>query len=244
MKIPVIAGTIRRRFLLNFRIEPAVMQKVLPAPFEPKLHRGWGIAGICLIRLEGVHPKSIPMPCGINSENAAHRFAVQWTDEGRTQAGVFIPRRDTDSILNHLAGGRIFPGIHHKAKFRIAHHNDSFKFEMVSTDGETSISFAGKKSAEFPETSAFASLADASAFFEEGSLGYSSTGDPFHYDGLLLETEMWSVSPFHVDEVHSSYFADESKFPVGSVEFDHALLMQDVPHEWRAAKELCCENVG
>ena len=108
MKIPVISGTIRRRFLINFRVRLDAMRYVLPSPFEPKPHRRWGIAGICLIRLEGIHPKATPLPCGFNSENAAHRFAVQWNEDGVSQAGVFIPRRDTDSLLNHLAGGRLF----------------------------------------------------------------------------------------------------------------------------------------
>ncbi len=110
------------------------MGKVLPAPFEPKLHNEWGIAGICLIRLEGIRPKSLPLPCGISSENASR------------------------------------------------------------------------------------------------------------YDGLLLQTNAWEASPFHVDRVFSSYFEDESVFPPGSINFDHALLMEDIPHEWHTAEDLCCKE--
>jgi hypothetical protein len=35
-----------------------------------------------------------------------------------------------------------------------------------------------------------------------------------------------------VEEVHSSYFADEKRFPPGSVSFDCALAMRNLEHEW------------
>ncbi len=41
-----------------------------------------------------------------------------------------------------------------------------------------------------------------------------------------------------MEEVYSSYFADERRFPKGSVEFDCALLMRDIPHAWRAEPPL------
>jgi hypothetical protein len=48
MRIPTLFGVIKRRFLINYRAHPKVIKGILPAPFEPKLHRGYAIAGICL----------------------------------------------------------------------------------------------------------------------------------------------------------------------------------------------------
>ena len=115
MRLPTVAGVIRRRLLLNFRVDPDVIAKQLPAPFVPKLHKGHAVAGICLIRLEHIRPLGIPRVLGFSSENAAHRIAVQWQAGGVPQEGVFIPRRDSDSWINQLAGGRVFPGEHHAA---------------------------------------------------------------------------------------------------------------------------------
>jgi hypothetical protein len=36
----------------------------------------------------------------------------------------------------------------------------------------------------------------------------------------------------------SSFFEDEKRFPRGSVQFDHALIMRDIPHEWHEAEDL------
>ena len=105
--LPAIRGLIRRRVLVNFRVEPDVMQAQIPSRFRPKLHAGNAIAGICLIRLEAMRPRFLPGVFGVSSENAAHRVAVLWNDEtGVEREGVFIPRRDTSSTINRLAGGR------------------------------------------------------------------------------------------------------------------------------------------
>jgi hypothetical protein len=77
MRLPVLQGVIRRRILVNFRVDPGVMQAQLPSRFRPKLHRGHAIAGICLIRLESVRPRFVPRLLGFSSENAAHRVAVR-----------------------------------------------------------------------------------------------------------------------------------------------------------------------
>src|SRR5207237_1213317 len=94
MRIPVIRGVIDRRILVNYRIAPAALARVLPPPFRPKLIHGTGMAGVCLIRLKHVRPRLLPPWLGIASENAAHRIAVEWDDGGERREGVYIPRRD------------------------------------------------------------------------------------------------------------------------------------------------------
>ncbi len=238
MKVPNVHGTIRRRILVNFRIDPEVMQRQLPSPFRPKLHNGKAVAGICLIRLEDIRPRRFPKLAGISSENAAHRVAVVWNEEGRTREGVYIPRRDTGSLINHLAGGRIFPGEHHRARFNVREVEDHIDFHMQSADGEVAVDLAGHVATQLPRSSGFANVAEASAFFEAGSLGYSATAGGKHLDGLVLKTLTWKVDPLEVEHVHSSFFADERKFPAGSVSFDCALIMRNIAHEWQAAEEL------
>ena len=69
MRIPVIRGVIDRRILVNYRVDPEVLAPLLPAPFVPKLYRGFGMVGICLIRLGG-SPRFVPRWMGLGSENA------------------------------------------------------------------------------------------------------------------------------------------------------------------------------
>ncbi|MBX3276121.1 MAG: DUF2071 domain-containing protein [Sandaracinaceae bacterium] len=238
LRLPTIQGLIRRRLLVNFRVEPDVMQAQLPARFRPKLHGGHAIAGICLIRLEEVRPKHAPKLLGMTSENGAHRIAVRWVEDGQEREGVYIPRRDTSSLGNHLAGGRVFPGEHHLADFAIEDDGDRVEIRMRARDDGVSLHVKGRAADTLPAGSVFGSLAEASAFFEAGSVGYSETRDAGRLDGISLVTTDWRVGALAVDEVSSSYFEDASRFPAGSVAFDCALVMRDLEHEWRSESDL------
>jgi hypothetical protein len=92
---------------------------------------------------------------------------------------------------------------------------------------------------ELPPTSAFGSLKEASDFFERGALGYSVTAKPGQFDGLELRSFNWRVQPLAVDRVESSFFGDRALFPPGPVEFDCALLMRGIEHEWHGREQLC-----
>ncbi|MEM1228214.1 MAG: DUF2071 domain-containing protein [Planctomycetota bacterium] len=240
MQIPVIRGVIDRRILANFHIDSDVMTRMLPSPFRPKLVNDHAIGGICLIRLKAIRPRFMPIPWGIRSENAAHRIAVEWDVDGQRHEGVYIPRRDTDSRLNAWAGGTIFPGIHHHAVFTVKELGNHYSISMRSDDGQASVRVDGSVGEQLPSSSVFSSLGEASRFFENGSLGYSATHNDSRFDGLELRCQKWHVEPIEVDHVESSYFEDESQFPPGSVEFDCALLMRGVRHEWHGRNDLCC----
>jgi Uncharacterized conserved protein (COG2071) len=236
--VPTMHGIIDRRMLINFRIRPEVAAKLLPPPFRPKLVCGWAMAGICLIRLKNIRPIGFPAAMGLDSENAAHRIAVEWDDDAAVREGVFIPRRDTSSRLQSFVGGRIFSGVHHRANFDVNETAGKFCLEMRSQDGSTAVELKARLADSLNSTSIFTSLAEASEFFARGSIGYSATCDAGCWDGLELHTEGWKVEPLEVLEVRSSFFDDKKQFPHGAIEFDCALLMRGIEHEWRTLPQM------
>ncbi|MDA0659538.1 MAG: DUF2071 domain-containing protein [Planctomycetota bacterium] len=234
MHLPVIRGTIDRRILLNYRVDPKILADLLPAPFRPLTIDGCGIAGICLIRLRQIRPRFLPRFAGITSENAAHRIAVQWNTNGHIKTGVFIPRRDTSSLLNALAGGRIFPGEHHRARFEVHEDASHFRVGLQSHDGSVRLTVDAEATSGFPSTSIFPSLEDASRFFESGSMGYSPRSSNGGFDCLELRARNWRVSPLAIHHVESSFFDDRTIFPRGAIALDNALLMLNIDHEWHS----------
>jgi hypothetical protein len=240
MRMPVIQGLIDRRILANYRVDPEVMSAMVPAPFRPKLVRGCAIGGVCLIRLTKIRPGFLRLPWGLRSENAAHRIAVEWDDDEGTQQGVYIPRRDTNSRLNSLVGGRLFPGIHNHARFSVAESDEEVAVAVESDDHKVRLKVCGRVSDSLPASSVFRSVDEASAFFEAGSMGYSVTDRPGRFDALELQCRNWSVVPLAVSEIESTFFEDRRLFPAGSAEFDCALLMRGVQHAWHSRPELCC----
>jgi hypothetical protein len=244
MKLPILRGVVRRCLLANFRVDPDVMRAILPDPFEPALHENWAVAGICLIRME-----QLPAPLGrfgrgLGSEYAAHRVAVCWTDGERIHDGVYVHRSHTDSLLGHLAGGKVFPGEQRRARFQVSDDGRCIGLSMRSADGDVAMEIEGRATAAMPPDSIFASIRDAAAFFERGSLGYAPGRGGRGYEGVMSETGDWAVHPLAVFRLSSSFFEDESRFPAGSVEFDHALVMRDVEHVWREAPELSRQPGG
>jgi hypothetical protein len=242
MRIPVIRGVIDRRILVNYRVDPKVLGRILPNPFRPKLVNGAGMAGVCLIRLKHIRPRMLPSFVGISSENAAHRIAVEWDQKGERREGVFIPRRDTSSWLNTLVGGKLFPGVHHHAAFQVREQDDHYQIVLDSDDRQTHLLVEGQVSAELPKGSVFGSVQEASGFFERGALGYSVTAQPGEFDGLELRSFKWHVIPLSVENVESSFFENQTAFPVGSVDFDCALLMQGIDHEWHSMQSLSVDG--
>jgi hypothetical protein len=235
--LPTIQGLIRRRLLVNFRVDPDVMQRHLPDRFRPKLQNGYAIAGICLIRLEQVRPKHVPDFIGVASENGAHRVAMRWEEDGQGHEGVFIPRRDTSSLVNHFAGGRLFPGEHHHSRFEVEDDQDRISLKLRSDDG-TAVDVLARSASSLPSSSVFDSLDAASSFFEGGSVGFSVTRDEHRLDGIRLQTKSWTVKPLAVEYARSTFFDDPEQFPAGSVAFDCALIMRNVEHEWISEPDL------
>ena len=62
----------------------------------------------------------MPESVGLNSENAAHRVAVLWDDEGETREGA-SSHGETQALNSIIClGGRVFLGEHHQASFNVS----------------------------------------------------------------------------------------------------------------------------
>ncbi len=231
MLIRAIDCTIERRLLINYRIDPEVAERHIPAPFRPLVVSGWAVGGICLIRLGNLRPAHLPGGVGLTTENAAHRFAVEWDDDDGTQVGVFIPRRDTNSRLTVLAGDRLFPGLHHRAQFQVRDEGPEIQIAVSSHDGTLDLSTTAHESAALGGE-LFSCLDDAISFSREGSHGYSPHGDLNQLTGVSLDCPRWDAVPVQIDSVKSSMFDDHRAFPKGSCTVDFGLLMRNLPARW------------
>lgn len=238
MLLDTIHGLIDRRVLLNYHIDPTALQRVLPPGFRPKLFRGKGIGGVCMIRFSELRPLMVPNWLGLKSENAAHRIAVEWDQDDGTHEGVFIPRRDTNSLFNKALGGRVFPGIFHKGTFIATESPKEVAVTIRRSDGKDEARFHGQIAQQLPKQSLFDTVEQAASFFSLGATGYSATREEGHYHGMELRSLNWHVEPMEVQDAYTSFFSDREKFPDGAVELDCALLMRKIDHEWHSRPDL------
>jgi hypothetical protein len=127
----------------------------------------------------------------------------------------------------------------------VKEEHPEYEVALESDDGETKLRVKGVVSERLPEGSLFSSVEEASEFFRAGAVGYSATRTAGVYDGLELRSFKWEVAPLEVSEVECNLFADAKKFPAGSAEFECALLMRSIEHEWHGREtlrggEVCC----
>jgi len=236
MEMPVLNGIIDRRILINYRVHPHVVKALLPEHLDPLIINGFASAGICLLRLKNIGLKHSPSFLRITSENAAHRFLVKWTAKGKDLHGVYIPRRDTDSFLNVWLAGKIFSWPHYSAKFDVHEANGTYALKMKSKDDHSHLQVRTELALSFPSGSMFDSIEHASSCFQNCSLGFSPSTIPNQFKTIQLKTKTWTVKPLHVHELQSSFFSDRSLFPDNSIQFDNALLMEGIEHEWHGCR--------
>jgi hypothetical protein len=235
---PAISSIVERRLLVNYRVDPDVAASLLPAPLRPQQMAGWAVAGICLIRLGRLRPSWVPARFGLRSENAAHRIAVEWDGPGGRHTGVYIPRRDSESVLSVIAGGRLFPGQHHRARFDVRESAHDLHVAFTSMDGTAQVSVDVRVVPRLHGSVLFADVQQASDFFRQGSAGFSAARDRHTLDGVHLTAHRWRVEPVDAQAVRSSFFDDPRRFPPGSAILDCALLMRDIPATWSALQPM------
>ena len=217
-------GTIERRLLISYQADPDVIRSVVPAPLRLRLVEDRAVVGICLLRLGQLRPGVLPRWTGLRSENVAHRIGVEHPTPDGWRPGVYIPVRHSTSWVNVAAGGRCWPGVHHRAHI---HSIEQAQHLDVRVEGPDVRIRASGHSAPRLTSRLFETLEEASRYYEIGTVGWS----PDHHDRLeamRLEVHAWEVEPFELDAVRSSYFDDTSRFPAGTVTLDSALLMRNL----------------
>lgn len=200
-RLPALTGVIRRRVLVNFRVDPRYVEPLLPPWMRPQL-------------VGARHRRHLPDQAGgppPPAESSHHRHALRERrapHRGRMGLQCWpphwrVPRRDSDSRFNTLVGGRPFPGVHHHAEFVVTEDGDRVAVAMRSRDGRACVSVRGCLCADFPADSAFPDLEHASAFFRCGALGLTPKPSG-RLDALELDLAHWSVIPVRVDSVATS----------------------------------------
>jgi hypothetical protein len=228
----ILDGVIERRLLVNYRVDPDVVTSMLPEPFRPRVVHGDAVVGICLIRLGSLRPHGLPAWAGVRSENAAHRVAVEYDTPSGPGHGVYIPRRDSNASLNTLAGGRLFPGEQHHARFRVDESPTAMHVAFATADTSTRVDVRVAVGVRFRGSALFDNLDDASEFFRHDPLGWSATRHADRFHGLELHTPSWRLEPARIERVSSSFFDDLEVFRRGSVELDSVFLMRDIVARW------------
>lgn len=75
-------------------------------------------------------------------------------------------------------------------------------------------------------------------FFRKGDCGFSCSLGGDELESLRLKTLEWNMTPMQIDSQSSAFYSDPKRFPAGSIEFDCALLMRGIRHEWHQLTDI------
>lgn len=229
----VLSSRIERRLLVNWRADPEVIAPLLPTGFRPQVLDGGAVVGICFLRLAQIHPRRAPGHYGLSSESAAHRIAVEHDTPDGVETSVYVLRRVTDSRLATLAGGRLFPGVHSRARFEVVDTTDGLDIAFTTDDGTYDAAVSVQPS-DALDSELFPSLSAMATFFRAAPVGWSPRRGSGTPEGVELVSEQWSMAPVTVQSARSNFFDDTTLFPAGSIELDSAVVMRDLPVHWRS----------
>ena len=221
--VPEVHARLRRRLLISYRVQPEVAGGLLPEGFRPQLIGGSALAGVCVLGLEAVRPHWSRVQRGLRSENAAHRMAVEWDGPDGIERGVFIFQRHSSSWLPVLLGGRLFPGVHRRARFAVG--ESAGRYALTMRAGSHSLDADVESGGEW-SSGVFESLDEASEFYRAGRIGWSLSRDGHGVEPVALTSAAWSVEGAHLHSLRSSFF---DALPAGTVEFDSVVVMRDLP---------------
>lgn len=227
MRAPEVVGRVERRILLDHAVAPEVAARHLPPGFTPRLLDGRAVVGVCLIRLVELRPAGLPATVGRTVEAAAHRISVVAADGA---PGVFVPRRDTTSWAAVLAGGRVWPGVHGRARIEVARTTTALDVGVRCRDGAAVAVTIDRD----PRRGTALADPDAACALHADERTAWSPRRGGALEAAVMTCAPWSARPVGVTAARSSWLADPAAFPPGSARLAGALLMEDVAVRWTA----------
>jgi hypothetical protein len=93
--------TFRNCFLINFSMEPEILQKVLPKGLKPDLYQNKAFLSIVIADLEAMRIGFLPRFTGSNFTQVVYRAIIRAPNNER---GVYFVRSDADSIWMSITG--------------------------------------------------------------------------------------------------------------------------------------------
>ncbi len=218
-----LIGVIRHRLLINQLVDPAEAASRLPDGLRPHVSSTGGVVvGCCLLEINSARPWPMPSKVGLSQRAAAHRISAEVVSrDGCAERAVYVPSRHSDGLLPVMAGGRLLPGVHHRAEI-----------DAVCDEAFVSWSIQGGEGFNISATADRATARVATSEVAEIVIGTELGISPGHRAGSIEYAELCPASPLaHVVELTSL----ESDYLNGftTAEPAETLLMTDAKFVWR-----------
>lgn len=236
MRAPALNGQIDRRICIHYLIDPEVARQFLPNQLRLRLYQGSALGGVCVFRMAPPRPRLLPIPLGFGTEIAWHRIAVEWNRGETLVKGQYLLRCEADSGPGSLMTPRASSGPETAARISVRSNPEGLLVNMKSTDGLGDLQMTATPGAPWPKESVFPSAEAAQLAFSGGHVLWTGDGAQ-DMEGFEFSFEGGSATTLNWQEVHSAWFDDRERFPLGSIQLDSAVLVSRSEQDVQAQPE-------
>jgi len=93
---------------INYRVDPAALAPLLPAPLQPEIHKGHGWVQVLMSSLRDMRPPGIPSLFGTCFYQVSYRAAVRYRDAvGAWRRGGYFVRSETNHPVMRAVGNAL-----------------------------------------------------------------------------------------------------------------------------------------
>ena len=173
-KNPVtMVGHIEDCWLLTYQSPKAVIQELLPPPFEVVSKEGFAFWNIVICRLSGMRPKWFP--AGIDYYHVAYRTLAKFTTkEGKVIEGLYFFRSDCQPKWMAPLGNIVTEFNFHPAEIQIEKDLRQVRFEVFAQGGNANGILHRGRPPVLPINAPFQSVEEAKQFLKYKPVGFFS----------------------------------------------------------------------
>jgi uncharacterized protein YqjF (DUF2071 family) len=230
---------------INYRVDPAVLSRLLPAPLEPEIHKGHGWVQVLMSSLRDMRPPGIPSLFGTCFYQVSYRAAVRYRDAvGAWRRGGYFVRSETNHPVMRAVGNAL-------AEFKF---HDFGAAEMVMLRDGDRLTVGVDPEASFPNgrlvsvvdtrpcpgpppSSCWASLDELHEPLVECYDALGVDAEEGHLYILTIDRDPWNARFVSPRNVYSEYF-DTGPLGQGAAELDSVLHLEECRYRWRPLRRV------
>ena len=230
---------------INYRVDPAALAPLLPAPLEPEVHKGHGWVQVLMSSLRDMRPPGIPSLFGTCFYQVSYRAAVRYRDAfGAWRRGGYFVRSETNHPVMRAVGNAL-------AEFKF---HDFGAADMVMLRDGDRLTVGVDPSPETPDGklvsvvdtrplgapppgSCWSSLAELHEPLVECYDALGVDAEQGHLYILTIDRDPWNARFVAPQNVYCEYF-DTGPLGRGKGELDSVLHLEECRYRWRPLRRV------
>lgn len=226
-----LTGTVRRRFLISYAVEPERLAGHLPPGAELSIAHDRAWVSACFVHIDDMRPTGLPAAVGMGFDYLIHRTRawLPFPDGVVREAVLVLDPNISGRGLARL--GRLTSGVRFQVR-DLSHEEtaDGWRLQMAEEDQILfDVTIDRDFGTRLPAGSAFARAGEADAFLL--GVAYGAEWQPSReWVRLLAETHAPWTTQVGIGRTHTNAFLES--LGVDDPVVDHVITMTDISHHF------------